>query len=443
MIKKEDAVLFHCFRRWIMTVKKEGWPALVCCLVLLSTCVQATEELEMAWMKGASLQDATIAAVVGDASGCVFVTGDTSSDFGRGSPNLGQRDAYLIKYNPNGDVMWVYPLGTKDVDSASCLTVDAEGYCFMGGQTSGSLAPNLNVETGDTQQDAFVAKISPKGTCVWIRQFGSAMPDSICRIRLNRDGNCYVAGTTCCKVRNVSRDGRKDGGDDTIEECASECPFVAKFDTNGRLVWFNQVRESYANTGLGVGADSNGTVALVGQPGYVATFDANGVLLESCPLAHRFESIMDACVDDLGHVYLVGRQSGWWSTVIQYNLKGQEGWSRRFQENGWSNTKSIVLCLDGSHDMVTVGCQGGPSGKRSCQTFLRRYSQSGGLVSIFSSPEGYCGAKAGADSLRGAYAISRLQSDHAISYMFKLQSASTIAPRNTWKQKVQISREFQ
>jgi len=29
----------------------------------------------------------------------------------------------------------------------------------------------------------------------------------------------------------------------------------------------------YANTGLGVGVDPNGTAALVGEPGYVATFD--------------------------------------------------------------------------------------------------------------------------------------------------------------------------
>ncbi len=408
-----------------MTVKKDGWLALVCCLVFLCTFVQATEELGMAWMKGASFQDAKIAAVVGDAFGCTFVTGDTSENFGPGSPNLGQRDAYLSKYNPDGDVMWVYPLGTEGVDSASCLTVDAQGNCYVGGQTNGSLAPNLMLDTGDRQEDAFVAKISPEGTCVWIRQFGSALPDGACRVRLDQNGNCYVAGnTTCSKLRETGGGGR---GSTIIEDCESECPFVAKFDSKGQLVWFNQVKESYANTGLGVGVDPKGTVALVGAPGYVATFDSNGIFLESCPLEHRFGRLIDAYTDDLGHVYLAGRESGWWSAVIQYNLKGQKVWTRRFQKNGWSVTKSIVLCLDGSHDMVTVGCQGGPSGGTSCQTFLRRYSQSGDLVSIFRSPEGYCGARAGVDHLHGAYAISRLQSDHAISYMFKLQSALTIA----------------
>ena len=392
-----------------MTVKKEGWLALVYCLVFLSTCVHATEELGMAWMKRVSLQDATIAAVVGDGSGCTFVTGDTSGDFGQGIANLGQKDAYLSKYNPDGDVMWVYPLRTKGLDSGSCLTIDAEGNCYMGGRTNGSLAPNLNVKTGDTQQDAFIAKISPEGNCMWIRQFGSALPDSACRVRLDKNGNCYVAGNTSGSI------------DGNTEDRVGECPFVAKFDSTGQLVWFNQVKESYANTGLGVGVDPNGTVALVGQPGYVATFDTNGILLETYPLEHQSLRIMDACVDDLGHVYLVG-ETGWWSRVIQYNLKGQEGWSRRFQENGWSNTKSMVLCLDGSHDMVTVGCQGGPSGGRSCQTFLRRYSQSGDLVSIFESPEGYCGARAGTGSLQDAYAISSLQRDHSISYMFKLRN---------------------
>jgi hypothetical protein len=406
-----------------MTMKNAGRLALVCCLVLLCTCVKATEELEMAWMKKVSLQNANVAAVVGDASGCTFVTGDTSENFGPGHPNLGRRDAYLSKYNPDGDLMWVCPLGTEDFDYGSCLTVDAEGNCFVGGQTNGSLAGNLIEDTGDTQQDAFVAKISSEGSCVWIRQFGSAQPDDISQIRLDRNGNCYVAGNTTCSIVSEVSDGRGV----VIEKVMSECPFAAKFDSNGQLVWFNQVNESYANTGLGVGVDPNGTVALVGKPGYVATFDANGVLLETCPLEHQFDSLMNACADDLGHVYLVGRENGWTSTVIQYNLKGQEVWSRRFQDNGWSNTKSMALCLDGSHDMVCVGCQGGPSGGTSCQTFLRRYSQSGDLLSIFGSPEGYCGAIAGADSLHGAYAISSLQGIGDHTNIFKVQSLLTIA----------------
>ena len=150
----------------------------------------------MTWMKKVSLQGATIAAVVGDVSGCTFVTGDTSENFGPGYPNLGKRDAYLSKYNRDGDLMWVYPLGTEYRDSGSCLTVDAEGNCFVGGQTNGSLAPNLIEDTGDTQQDAFVAKISSEGSCVWIRQFGGVHSDGACRVRLDWNGNCYVAGNT-------------------------------------------------------------------------------------------------------------------------------------------------------------------------------------------------------------------------------------------------------
>ena len=175
---------------------------------------------------------------------------------------------------------------------------------------------------------------------MWIRQFGGAQTDGACGVRLDREGNCYVAGNTTCSI--VSDESNDRGV--TVEAYMSECPFVAKFDSTGQLVWFNQVNESYANTGLGVGVDPNGTVALVGEPGYVATFDANGNFLETCPLEHRFEKLMNACADDLGHVYLVGRESGWVSTVIQYNLKGQEVWSSRFQENGWGNKKSMVIC---------------------------------------------------------------------------------------------------
>ena len=66
-----------------MAAKKEMLLVFVCCLVLLCTNIKAAEELEMAWMRKVSLQGATVAAVVGDSSGCTFVTGDTSEDFGQ------------------------------------------------------------------------------------------------------------------------------------------------------------------------------------------------------------------------------------------------------------------------------------------------------------------------------------------------------------------------
>lgn len=412
-----------------MARENKGLKALLCCLVCGCSCVQAAEGLGLAWKKGLSLQYAIIAAVVGDPSGCTLVTGDTAGDFGPGVPNRGQRDAFLTKYTPDGDVMWICPLGTDRLDTASCLTVDALGNCYVGGQTNGLLGPNPMGDTGETEEDAFVAKISPAGSCVWIRQFGSVLPDGARRVRLDRDGNCYVAGnTTCCTLREVSDGGgggRRGGGEVTTEEVLRECPFVAKLDAKGELVWFNAVQESYANTGLGVGVDPNGTVALTGRPGYVATFDANGIPLETHPLEHQSLRIMDACVDDLGHVYLVG-ETGWASRVIQYDLEGRELWTSRFQKNGWCNTKSIVLCPDGSHDLVTAGCQGGPSGGGSCQTFIRRYSQSGNLVSLFGSEEGYCGAWAGGDCLQGAYALSSLQGTGVISTLFKAQSPLTI-----------------
>ena len=179
-----------------MTVKKEVLPALICCLFLLSTCVQATEELSMAWMKISSLPEVKVAATVGDAQGCSLVAYEISGAFNQDYPHLCQKDAYLIKYDPAGELIWVVPLATEGLDSVACVTVNEQGDCYVGGHTDGLLDPNRVTASEDTQADAFVAKISSEGSCVWIRQFGSALPDGARRIRLDRDGNCYVAGTT-------------------------------------------------------------------------------------------------------------------------------------------------------------------------------------------------------------------------------------------------------
>ena len=160
-----------------MTTKQERRLVFVCGLMFFCTSVKATEELGMAWMKKVSLRNASVAAVAGDVFGCTFVTGDTYENFGPEYPNLGKRDAYLSKYDPDGELMWTVPLGTEDFDYGFCLTVDAEGNCYVGGQTKGSLTPNQIVGNGETEHDAFLAKISSEGFCLWIRQFGSTQLD--------------------------------------------------------------------------------------------------------------------------------------------------------------------------------------------------------------------------------------------------------------------------
>ena len=108
---------------------------------------------------GAS-QDDSATGVATDPSGNVLITGFTWGTLpGSPEPNAGNDDAFVAKYDPAGNRIWVHQLGTKGYDAAGGVATDAFGNILIAGQTYGTLpgSPDLKAGHGDT----FVAKYDP------------------------------------------------------------------------------------------------------------------------------------------------------------------------------------------------------------------------------------------------------------------------------------------
>jgi len=92
----------------------------------------------------------------------------------------------------------VKQFGSAQIDYAKGLVTDALGNVYVAGTTHGAidaegqLVPNTNKGGAD----AFVAKFDPLGELLWVTQFGSAADDFIEAITLDRYGYLYVAGST-------------------------------------------------------------------------------------------------------------------------------------------------------------------------------------------------------------------------------------------------------
>jgi hypothetical protein len=97
----------------------------------------------------------------------IYVDGYTNGRL-PGATHPGGWDAYLARLAPDGSVMWVRQFGSADADLGSGLAADAGGV-YMSGQTFGSL-PGSNLHGGS---DAFVAHFSSTGSMTWSRQFGT------------------------------------------------------------------------------------------------------------------------------------------------------------------------------------------------------------------------------------------------------------------------------
>ncbi|MFZ8846544.1 MAG: SBBP repeat-containing protein, partial [Candidatus Hydrothermia bacterium] len=124
---------------------------------------------------GSSGDEATLIST--DADGNVFVVGGTwSTDFPTYNPgggayyqlnNAGLRDAFIIKFNNSGALLWATYYGGSNGDEIRSISTDANGNVFVVGLTSSTNFPTYDPGGGAYYQpnnagysDAFILKLS-------------------------------------------------------------------------------------------------------------------------------------------------------------------------------------------------------------------------------------------------------------------------------------------
>ena len=91
--------------------------------------------------------------------------------------SVGNKDAFLCKYDANGNNLWYFQFGNILEDQINSVTIDANDDIYVTGTFSGLVnfgGPSF-VSQGGT--DVFVAKYSNAGNLLWIKTYGSTSND--------------------------------------------------------------------------------------------------------------------------------------------------------------------------------------------------------------------------------------------------------------------------
>lgn len=128
-------------------------------------------------------------SVATDSKGNVYTAGWTLGDLG--GKNAGSYDAWLAKYDSNGNQQWIKQFGTSQDDEAFRLTIDSNDRVFVTGYTSG----NLGGQNAGSF-DAWVGRFDTDGNQVWVKQFGTSDFEQAYGITNDNAGNLYVTGVT-------------------------------------------------------------------------------------------------------------------------------------------------------------------------------------------------------------------------------------------------------
>jgi hypothetical protein len=148
-----------------------------------------------------------------DSSGNVYVVGIASGTL-PGQTNEGGSDAFIRKYNSDGDEEWTRQFGTSDVTEANAVFADSSGVYVVG-----LVEDSLPDQTSEGGSDAFIRKYNSDGDEEWTRQFGTSEFDAAGGVSADSSGGVYVVGFTFGTFPGQTSEGGQDA-------------FLAKFATD-------------------------------------------------------------------------------------------------------------------------------------------------------------------------------------------------------------------
>lgn len=268
---------------------------------------------------------------------------------------------------PNGDFDWVRQPGTSATDTIYGVTAGSDGFIYVVGQTQGT-TPDIVDGGGDTSglpygthssYDVFVQRYTPAGVLEWTRRLGSeaSINDFATSIAYSaQDGGAiYITGYTNglmpagVQGRTGARNAQKD-------------VFLAKFNTNGVLLWTSMFGSTMDDVAWGVATEqisghqkSDGDVYVVGSA------------KQALPTAARIGG------DD--------------AFVARFGANGNRIWIRQFGTPNQDIARSVAIDSDaniyiaGDTAGTLSGCTGGTPGGNT-DIFLAKYSDTGNVINL-------------------------------------------------------------
>jgi hypothetical protein len=182
--------------------------------------------------------------VLVDHSGNVYCSGSFSGTVqfqpGTGIQSNGDRDVFIEKFDPDGNLIWVKTVGGNSYDEAIGLAIDQNEGLYISGAFYAAADYNTEPDeeiilTPQGSTDIFIMKLNLDGDFQWVRQIGGAGVDNIYEIECDNDGNIIISG--------LHYDQADFDPDPTITNYGytNRSTFIHKLNSAGEFVWVKQM----------------------------------------------------------------------------------------------------------------------------------------------------------------------------------------------------------
>lgn len=270
-----------------------------------------------------------------DSADNVIAVGETNGAVG--GPIRGTDDGFVVKYAADGTVQWKRQFSSTGLDFAYAVTADPAGNVIVAGQVDFN---SFCCTTGD----AFVIKYGPDGTEKWRRSFHLTGSDVATAIATSTAGDIFAAGYTA---------NANSGVEDT---------FIARLSADGALRWIKQQTMSGDQRASSITVDGTGRLFVGGTQsgpsgsfslGWVAAFAGDGTALWRRTFGgdRVYDDAHSVAIDATGHVLVSGSESGE-AIVSSYSRDGALRW--RISPQRFDRSRYTFLAADGTGHMALV-----------------------------------------------------------------------------------------
>lgn len=296
-----------------------------------------------------------------------YVMAGFTNSFGAGN-----YDAYIVKLDSDGDILWTRTVGGTAEDDATCIIQTTDGGFIFCGNTS---------SYGIANSDVYIVKLDANGIIQWTKTIGGSSADIAYSITQTSDGGYAVAGWTYSFG----------SGNADI--------YVVKLNPTGIIEWTRTIGGTLTDVSFSIIQAHNGDLVVAGYTDsfgagnydfyvvrlnrisgsviWTRTIGYNGTLEEARSIIQTSDRgfIIAGAVTGLASDFL----------IVKLNISGNFEWAKVIGGSNNEDAKSIKITNDGGFIVAGYTNSGGAGNH---DMYIVKLSASGNLQ--WSSTIGGC-----------------------------------------------------
>jgi hypothetical protein len=276
--------------------------------------------------------------IAADISGNVYITGTTTSTTNISGNAVGAlihqtnmngtRDAFLAKFNMNGQRLWATYYGGEGQDEGNSIAIDEFGFVYLAGTTTSTFAvASFGFQTALMGiRDGYMVKFTSNGQRVWGSYLGGSGTENVLGMTVDNDGRLILLGETTSNDFLISGTGDQvySGQGDVFVTCIAGIGAVywsvyfggenlenaggIGYDAVSDRVFITGTTASVTGISSGTGQQMNFGGGL--KDGFLGALDEQGNLVWSTYVGGTgIDEVRNSSSDIYGNIYIVGTTS--------------------------------------------------------------------------------------------------------------------------------------